>query len=60
MGFYSATGGSDSLLYFTIASFIESTIYFTSSSVTYGPAGRHIPTLKISSLTPLVYAGALA
>lgn len=35
-------------------------MYFTSSSVTYGPAGRHMPTLKISSLTPLVYAGALA
>ena len=30
----------------------------TSSSVTYGPAGKHIPTLNRSSLTPFTYAGA--
>ena len=36
---------------------MHSTIYFTSSSVTQGPAGMHTPTLKISSLTPLRYAG---
>ena len=35
-----------------------STIYLTSSSLTYGPAGKHIPTLKMASLTPLTYAGA--
>ena len=33
-------------------SFIVSTMYFISSSVTHGPAGRHMPTLKIASLTP--------
>ena len=38
---------------YTIASFIFSTIYFTSSSVTNGPLGKHIPTLKRLSLTPL-------
>ena len=39
----------------SIASLIHSTIYFTSSSVTYGPAGRHIPTLNSASLTPFIY-----
>ena len=34
-----------------------STIYLTSSSVTYGPAGKHMPILKIASDTPLTYAG---
>ena len=38
----------------TIPSLMHSTIYLTSSSVTYGPAGRHIPILKTSSSTPLV------
>ena len=38
--------------YASIASFMQSTMYLTSSSVTYGPAGRHIPTLKTASLTP--------
>ena len=42
--------------YLTIAFFIVSTIYLTSSSVTYGPAGRHMPTLKIASVTPSTYA----
>ena len=37
-------------------SLMVSTMYFTSSSLTYGPAGRHIPTLKIASETPLTYA----
>ena len=36
-----------------IAALMLSTMYFTSSSLTYGPAGRHIPTLKSNSLTPL-------
>ena len=40
--------------YFTIASLMLSTIYLTSSSVTYGPAGRQKPTLKSSSSMPLV------
>ena len=40
--------------HYTIASFMHSTIYRTSSSVTYGPAGRQKPTLKISSDTPLI------
>ena len=39
-------------------SLMLSTMYFTSSSVTYGPAGRHIPTLKMASETPFTYAGA--
>ena len=34
-------------------SFIVSTMYFISSSLTYGPAGRHIPTLNKASDTPL-------
>ena len=38
-------------------SLIVSTMYFTSSSLTYGPAGRHIPTLNKASDTPLTYAG---
>ena len=42
----------------SILALMVSTIYFTSSSLTYGPAGRHIPTLKMASLTPLTYAGA--
>ena len=45
-----------SIFQFSTASLMHSTIYRTSSSVTYGPAGRHIPILKISSSTPLVYA----
>ena len=36
-------------------SLMVSTIYFTSSSETYGPAGKHIPTLNIDSETPLIY-----
>jgi len=43
---------------YIIFSLIVSTIYFTSSSLTYGPAGRHIPTLKRPSDTPFTYAGA--
>ena len=39
-----------------IFSTIVSTIYLTSSSLTYGPAGKHMPTLKMASLTPLTYA----
>ena len=39
-----------------IFALMVSTMYLTSSSVTYGPAGRHIPTLKIASDTPLTYA----
>ena len=39
--------------YSAIAPFIVSTIYLTSSSPTYGPAGRHMPTLKMASLMPL-------
>ena len=39
--------------YSSIASLMQSTMYLTSSSVTYGPAGRHMPTLKMASLTPL-------
>jgi hypothetical protein len=37
---------------------IVETIYWTSSSDTQGPEGRHIPTLKSASETPLTYAGA--
>ena len=37
---------------------IISTIYLTSSSLTYGPAGKHIPNINIPSLTPFTYAGA--
>ena len=37
-------------------SFMHSTIYLTSSSFTYGPAGRHIPTLNRASDTPFTYA----
>ncbi len=37
---------------YSIALLIVSTMYFTSSSLTYGPAGKHIPTLKMASLTP--------
>lgn len=37
-------------------SLMVSTMYLTSSSVTYGPAGRHMPTLKIPSDTPFTYA----
>ena len=40
--------------YLTIASLMLSTIYFTSSSVTHGPAGKQKPTLKSSSSTPFV------
>ena len=39
--------------YSSIASLMQSTMYITSLSVTYGPAGRHMPTLKMASLTPL-------
>ena len=42
---------------YSIALLIVSTIYRTSSSLTYGPAGRHMPTLKSASLTPFTYAG---
>ena len=42
------------IAYLTIASFMLSTIYFTSSSVTYGPAGKQKPTLKSFSSIPLV------
>ena len=37
-------------------SLMASTMYLTSSSLTYGPAGRHIPTLNNASDTPLTYA----
>lgn len=37
-----------------IASLIHATIYLTSSSETYGPAGRQKPTLNKSSSTPFV------
>ena len=40
--------------YRTIASLIHSTIYRTSSSVTYGPAGRQKPILKMAVSTSLV------
>ena len=40
-----------------ILAFIVSTMYLTSSSLTYGPASIHMPTLKIASDTPFVYAG---
>ena len=43
--------------YPSIASLILSTIYLTSSSVTYGPAGKQKPTLNSSSSMPLVYTG---
>ena len=46
------------IAYLTIASLMLSTIYFTSSSVTYGPAGRQKPTLNSASSTPFVYTGA--
>ena len=36
-----------------IFSLMVSTMYLTSSSLTYGPAGRHIPTLNKASDTPL-------
>ena len=35
-----------------------STMYARSSSVTMGPLGRHMPTLKSDSETPFTYAGA--
>ena len=41
-----------------IFALIVSTMYLTSSSLTYGPAGRHIPILNKASETPLTYAGA--
>ena len=41
------------IYYTSIASLIQSTMYLTSSSVTYGPAGRQKPTLKRDSDTPL-------
>ena len=44
----------NSLCEHPIASLMHSTIYFTSSSVTYGPAGRQKPTLNKSSSTPFV------
>ena len=43
---------------YSIDSLIESTIYRTSSSLTHGPVGRHMPRLNNDSLTPLTYAGA--
>ena len=46
------------IAYLTMASLMLSTIYFTSSSVTYGPAGRQKPTLNSASSTPFVYTGA--
>ena len=50
--------GSQKTLHPIMFALIVSTMYFTSSSVTYGPAGRHIPTLKSASDTPFTYAGA--
>ena len=41
-------------------SLMVSTMYLTSSSLTYGPAGKHIPTLKRASDTPLIYATLLS
>lgn len=43
---------------YMMASLIFSTMYLTSSSLTYGPLGRHMPTLNKDSETPLTYAGA--
>ena len=51
----------DELLYEWVDSLpkeVSTTIYFTSSSFTYGPAGKHIPTLNTASETPFTYAGA--
>lgn len=42
------------IAYSPIASLMHSTIYLTSSSETYGPAGRQKPTLNKSSSTPFV------
>lgn len=39
---------------YLIALLMVSTIYLTSSSVTYGPEGRHMPTLKMASDTPFI------
>ena len=45
--------GFQKALHPMIFSLIVSTMYFTSSSLTYGPVGRHIPTLNKASDTPL-------
>ena len=49
-----------SIFYLIIFALIFSTMYLTSSSLTYGPLGRHNPLRNNSSLTPFTYDGILA